>query len=145
MAPREGQDGAIAVKKVRGEVNPADLFTKHLASREKVHQLLKLFGCEYREGRASSAPQLRPMGSTDREGGHPIDSHLPTFSAEDFEAELHDVTRLPHMHSESEIKKMFPTIHAAPACQNSADWNPDAKEETSICNIRNARDHADKN
>ena len=62
--------GAIAVKKVRGEINPADLFTKHLASREKVHQLLGLFGCEYREGRAKSAPLLRPMDSNDRQGGH---------------------------------------------------------------------------
>ena len=126
------------MKKVRGEVNPAELFTKHLPSREKVHQLLKLFGCECREGRAASAPLLRPMGSSDREGGHPIDSHLPAFSAEEFEAELHDITRLPHMHSEDEIRKLFPTIHAAPACPNSFDWKPNLMEETSECNIRNA-------
>ena len=31
--------GAIRVKKVRGEVNPADLFTKQLPSSDKVHQL----------------------------------------------------------------------------------------------------------
>ena len=137
--------GAIVVKKVRGEVNPADLFTKHLPSREKVHQLLKLFGCEYREGRAASAPLLRPMGSSDREGGHPIDSHLPAFSAEDLEAEIHDICRLPHMHSEAEIKKLFPTIHAAPACQNSFDWKPNSMEETPDCNIRNvARDVGNK-
>jgi hypothetical protein len=128
--------GAIIVKKVRGEVNPADLFTKHLPSREKVHQLLTLFGCEYREGRAASAPQLRPM-EDDREGGHPIDSHLPAFSAEDFEAELHDVTRLPHMHTTTEIKKFFPTITAAPECQNSFDWEPNMKEEMRDSNIRN--------
>lgn len=127
--------GAIVVKKVRGEVNPADLFTKHLPSREKVHQLLMLFGCEYREGRPSSAPQLRPMGSDNREGGHPIDSHLPTFSADNLEAELHDIIRLPHMHSEGEIMKLFPTIHAAPECPNSFDWNPEVKEETSDRNI----------
>ena len=41
---------AITAKKVRGEVNPADLFTKHLLSREKIHQLVSLFGCQYREG-----------------------------------------------------------------------------------------------
>ena len=35
------------------------------------------------------------MGSSDREGGHPIESHLPAFSADDFEAELHEITRLP--------------------------------------------------
>ena len=78
------------------------------------------------------------MGSSDREGGHPIDSHLLAFSTEDLEAELHDITRLPHMHSETEIKRLFPTIHAAPACQNSFDWQPNSMEETSECNIRNA-------
>ena len=67
------------------------------------------------------------MGSTDGEEG----GHLPAFTADDFEAELHDISRLPHMHSESEIKKFFPTIHAAPPCPNSVDWNPDAEEETS--------------
>ena len=42
--------GAIQVRKVRGDVNPADLFTKHLPSKDKIHQLVKLFGCEYRSG-----------------------------------------------------------------------------------------------
>ena len=36
--------GAIAVRKVRGDVNPADLFTKHLPSKDKLHQLTSLFG-----------------------------------------------------------------------------------------------------
>ena len=90
--------GAIAVKKV----NPADLFTKHVASREKVHQLLGRFGCEYRQGRAQAAPLLRPMDSDDRQGGHSIEGDmLPAYSAE-IEAELHDAGRLPHLHSEAE-------------------------------------------
>ena len=46
----KGRTGAFAVRKVTGEVNPADLFSKHLPSREKIHQLTALFGCEYREG-----------------------------------------------------------------------------------------------
>ena len=41
------------------------------------------------------------------------------------------------MHSEPEIKKLFPTIHAAPECQNSFDWKPNLKEEMSERNIRN--------
>ena len=32
--------GAISARKVRGEVNPADLFTKRLPRLEKVHQLM---------------------------------------------------------------------------------------------------------
>ena len=118
--------GAITVKKVRGEVNPADLFTKHLASREKVHQLLGLFGCQYREGRPVAAPLLRPMDDIDQEGGHLVSS-LPSFKLEEFEAELHDITRLPHMHSKGEIERMFPTISAAPLCENSLDWEPNAE------------------
>ena len=38
--------GAIAVRKVAGEVNPADLFTKHLPSKDNLHHLTALFGCE---------------------------------------------------------------------------------------------------
>ena len=55
------RDRSIEVRKIQGEENPADLFTKHLPSRDKVHQLVRLFNCEYRDGRAASAPLLRPM------------------------------------------------------------------------------------
>ena len=36
---------AVEVRKVNGEENPADRFTKHLPSKEKVHNLVKMFGC----------------------------------------------------------------------------------------------------
>ena len=45
---------AVEVRKIKGEENPADLFTKFLPSRDKIHQLVRLFGCEYRDGRMSS-------------------------------------------------------------------------------------------
>ena len=38
------------MKKVRGEVNPADLFTKHLPSREKVHQLFQFLAAAIWKG-----------------------------------------------------------------------------------------------
>ena len=113
--------GAITVKKVRGEVNPADLFTKHLPSREKVHQLLNLFGCEYRDGRPAAAPLLRPHGSDDRQGGHSTFDPLPTFVTE-LEAKIHDPNVLPHMYPDIDIDKMFPTIPAAPEPQNAEDF-----------------------
>ena len=47
---------AIELRKVNGLVNPADLFTKHLSSSDRVGQLTELFNCEYRGGRAESAP-----------------------------------------------------------------------------------------
>ena len=44
-----------------------------------------------------------------------------TFS---LEGELHDESRLPHLHSEIDINKMFPEILAAPIQPNAEDWNP---------------------
>jgi len=49
----------IDLRKVPGEANPADLYTKHLPSREKVVQLVSLMGLHYRAGRAGSAPLTR--------------------------------------------------------------------------------------
>ena len=95
--------GAIQVRKVRGDVNPADLFTKHLPSRDKIAQLVKLFGCEYREGRSAAAPMLRPHDSTGGQGGEPSSRHLPTFEVCD--AGLHDLNILPHLHSEAELER----------------------------------------
>ena len=115
--------GGITVKKIRGEVNQADLFTKHLPSREKVHQLLDLFGCECREGRAASAPLLRPHGSDGQQGDHLASHPLPTY-LNDFEAEMHDPKVLPHMYPKSEMNKLFPTITAAPEPRNAEDFNP---------------------
>ena len=45
--------------KVPGQENPADLFTKHLESAKKHTQLISLFNCELKSGRADSAPQLK--------------------------------------------------------------------------------------
>ena len=124
--------GAITLKKVWGEVNPADLFTKHLPSREKVHQLLGLFGCEYREGRAESAPLLRPNDIDGRQGGQPVvDEILPTYVAE-----MHDASRLPHKHSDTEIADLFPTIDAAAAVDNAEDWLPDGEQEQRFGYVR---------
>ena len=113
--------GAITLKKIRGEVNPADLFTKHLPSREKVHQLLTLFGCECREGRPKSAPLLRPNGSDGRQGDHPTSDPVPTYVAK-FEAQMHNPEILPHMYSKAEMNKLFPTITATPEPRNADDF-----------------------
>jgi len=49
----------ITVRKVRGDDNVADLFTKHLTSRDRISYLLGLLGCVYQDGRAQCAPALR--------------------------------------------------------------------------------------
>ena len=53
------RSGRISVRKVRGEENPADLFTKHLCSREKVTELVRLIGCRYEDGRPEAAARWR--------------------------------------------------------------------------------------
>ena len=49
----------VEVCKIKGTENPADIFTKHLPGNGSVQELLKLFGCEVRDGRPSGAPTLR--------------------------------------------------------------------------------------
>ena len=117
--------GAIVVRKVAGEVNPADLFTKHLPSKDKIHQLTALFGCEYREGRSATAPLLRPnIGQQD---GHLPDDDgsdpLPHFVIQ--EAKVHDGSKLPHQYEPEEVEEMFPIITAPERIANDEDWNPD--------------------
>ena len=53
------RDGTVELRKVEETENPSDLFTKHLVSESTILELLKTFGCEYWEDRASSAPNLR--------------------------------------------------------------------------------------
>ena len=43
---------------MKGDDNPADLFTKHL-NREKMHRALQFMSCEFREGRSPIAPQRK--------------------------------------------------------------------------------------
>ena len=46
----------IDLRKVAGDVNPADLLTKHSMSRRRLDGLVSLYGCRHLEGRAESAP-----------------------------------------------------------------------------------------
>ena len=62
VGPAAYQAGGFELRKVCGERNPADLFTKHLESRMKIDQLVRVVVCEYRDGRAASAPALRREG-----------------------------------------------------------------------------------
>jgi len=55
----------IDLKKVDGERNPADLLTKHSISRQRLDDLVRVFGCRYLGGRAESAPQVR-IGDSSR-------------------------------------------------------------------------------
>ena len=58
------RDKSFELRKVLGAENPADVFTKHLSGADRVEHLMKLFGCEYSDGRPESAPQLRQTSGT---------------------------------------------------------------------------------
>ena len=44
------------------------------------------------------------------------------------EAQIHDLSVLPHMHSEDDIENMFLKIEAAPETANSRDWIPEDED-----------------
>ena len=84
-------------------VNPADLFTKHLASRDRVNQLVELLNCECRDGRASTAPQLK-KDTVPITGGHvaALDDDVNNHGT------AHDPDILAHNHSDEDLNSMFP-------------------------------------
>ena len=138
--------------KVRGEVNPADLFTKHLESEDRITALLKLFGCRFMSGRAESAPRIReacePVLTTgvDKLERFPTAAEMrydldrkavvydgysyPAVRLEDSEkwvpdAFLHQAGVLPHL-IEGDSRQLFPQVQPAEdpeiGMPEQADW-----------------------
>ena len=54
----------FALHKIDGLKNPADLFTKHAASRDKLQSLVNLYECRFTGGRAAAAPLTRTTQGT---------------------------------------------------------------------------------
>ena len=53
------------LRKVLGEEHPADIFTKHLESATKLHQLIGLFNCDFKSRRPEAAPKLKKSTNKD--------------------------------------------------------------------------------
>jgi len=98
----------IDLRKVAGETNPADLYTKHLPSREKVLQLVGLMGCVHRGGRAETAPLTRTT-----------ESGKTTVAAADlnaFEPVAGPQATMPHIECPpAELDSEFPSMSAPEA------------------------------
>ena len=119
--------GALEIKKVRGEANPADLFTKHLQSEDRVVDLCRLFRCRFATGRAAGAPSLKRTGLEEKllavdmvfaAAGPILEQDGFSYPVGDYEGEavpeayLHDASQLPHLIG-GDLRLLFP--RAAPA------------------------------
>ena len=136
------RDGSLELRKVRGEVNPADLFTKHLAGEDKIKNLLGLFGCRFASGRAAEAPELRRdkgqgyesilacdmlyavRGDKILQDGYEYPAVAVDMGNGCFEkvaeAYLHDDRRLPHEIG-GDINLLFPKARAAEALRETEE------------------------
>jgi hypothetical protein len=142
------RDGTIELRKVRGDSNPADLFTKHIVGNEKIKKLLNLFGCEYTAGRAESAPQLRKQEesgilATETVSIPPIQG--PTievdgqlYPAIEVEGEMMAEAReyngdvLPHL-VDGDINALFPR---AEACDELEEEEEEEEEEEALDDLQ---------
>ena len=109
-------------------VSPADLFTKRLPSSVKIEQLVKLLGCECRQGRSAAAPVLRPLDSAEGQGGQPSGGHLPAFVVACEEVEAHDIEMFSHLYSEDDVDRLLPRLEAPAPGPNIEDWEPSVEE-----------------
>ncbi len=115
--------GRVTVRKVKGEHNPADLFTKHIPVHDKVLQLVALFGCRYLPGRAARAPELRRERQTkevladvvsntaykiETDEGLTMDEVQLWKSLEQIPDPQPGV--LPHLHPECDRQRLFPRM-----------------------------------
>ena len=111
------RSGAIELRKVNGLVNPADLFTKHLSSRERINELVGLFSCEFREGRSLAAPELRKQKTIvqhDAQLCKHSNCHVaqmePAPGRDDDvnnHSPMHDPAVLPHMYLPNDLDDFF--------------------------------------
>ena len=109
------RSGRIDLRKVLGEVNPADLFTKHSLSRERLMKLVDLFSCKFRGGRAESSPLTRTQAGDKA-------TMSGTMGADRSQGEMYSVamagqeTIMPHnVFSEKAMDELYPPIEVPEA------------------------------
>ena len=105
----------FTLHKVSGEVNPADVFTKHMGSRERLSQLMRLFGCKFMDGRAASAPAMRSG-----DGVKTTMAEHPDLQA------CTDAAVVPHLQGSSFVEQHHPAIVPLDDGPNDMDmWQAD--------------------
>ena len=105
--------GRTDLRKVEGVSNPADLFTKHSLSRERLMKLVDLFDCKFTGGRASVAPLTRTTTTP----------KLTMAEANSLEesSELSGDPEMPHLlHDPERLSELFPPVQV-PDAVDAAD------------------------
>ena len=120
------RSGQVDLRKVDGDVNPADVFTKHSLSRERLMKLTDLFSSEFRGGRAASAAQTRKAPGT-RVTMADMGREEVAAVVEQEEEEKNPF--MPHRrYSESALNELFPSIKVPPAA-DEGDPLAEVKDE----------------
>ena len=100
---------------MKGDDNPADLFTKHL-NREKMHRALQFMSCEFREGRSPIAPQRKEY---EHILGEDIEWQIADAVREEFDDDEVEL-RLASEGVEDELQGMEEIHAAAKGCDEHA-------------------------
>ncbi len=101
----------FTLHKVDGEVNPADLFTKHMPTRDRLAQLARLFGCKYLSGRASAALAMREAAGTKRTMACRGDAIMVAD----------DETVVPHIFGDGHVDTSYPAIQVVEEARPTED------------------------
>ncbi len=104
--------------------NPADIFTKHSHSRDKLANLVSLFDCFYAGGRAASAPELR------RETGAKVtmaqaDERMAGAIEKGDDTEGGEPTIMPHkMFDLTELDALYPALATTDGADEDVEPQP---------------------
>jgi hypothetical protein len=107
----------FTLHKVLGESNPADVFTKHMCTKERLGSMMELLGCEYRHGRAEAAPQMRQATTSQKT--------MADINDEDAINNLMSWTCLPHLMDRNTVEKHFPAINPPAEANDKDHYNND--------------------
>ena len=123
------RSGRVDLRKVLGEENPADLFTKHLSSRKPVQKLVALLGCRYTGGRAESAPQRRVLGGEQKV--RIAEANVVTEEGVDSAPTAYNPV-MPHLlyPNRSEMDRHYPRLTAADDIEGDEDALRDLEDNT---------------
>ncbi len=144
------RNGRIHLKKVKGEANPADVFTKHSLTRDKLRSLTELFDCYFRDGRAEAAPLLRRSKTTGNKISEADGDVMAVCDANQWaegilnpgSEDTADQPCMPHLiYDQDVIEAKYPSLRA-PAQLDVDDAQQDAWDHIYQKGLREAQDIA---